>query len=114
MTVVCDRPAAGWTCPRGLGHDGPCAASPEFQRATDQVQAARDMFAEVFGEDDVQWLVAEGRTREQALETVTAIEPEMPAQSARLVRGWLGRYGYDAFFKRDKNGPVEMWQVEWE
>jgi len=24
----CDRPPAGWTCPRGYGHDGPCAASP--------------------------------------------------------------------------------------
>jgi hypothetical protein len=25
---TCTRPPAGWTCSRGLGHDGPCAASP--------------------------------------------------------------------------------------
>jgi len=24
----CDRPPVGWTCPRGYGHDGPCAAVP--------------------------------------------------------------------------------------
>jgi len=25
---TCTRPPAGWTCSRGLGHPGPCAASP--------------------------------------------------------------------------------------
>ena len=25
----CTRPPEGWTCPRGAGHEGPCAASRE-------------------------------------------------------------------------------------
>lgn len=90
-------------------------SEPVFQRAEDQARAARDYFAEAFfDEDETYWLVADGRTREQALATITAIEPEMPARSARLVRGWLGERGHDAWFKRDADGPVEMWQVDFD
>jgi hypothetical protein len=28
----CDRPPSGWTCSRGKGHDGPCAATPDEDR----------------------------------------------------------------------------------
>jgi hypothetical protein len=86
----------------------------DFERAADQAQAARDYFAEAFyDEDETYWLVAEGRSRDEAIATITAIEPMMPALSAHLVRGWLGRHGYDASFRKDPDGPVEMWQVEW-
>jgi hypothetical protein len=91
-------------------------ASPtgDFEAAVDQVQAARDYFAEAFFDEDVMyWLVADGRTRDEAIATITAFEPMLPAQSAHLVRGWLGRRGYDAWFRKDADGPVEMWQVEW-
>jgi|SRR5580693_2752928 hypothetical protein len=87
----------------------------EFQRAEDQAQVARDYFDAAFcDEDETYWLVAEGRTQEQAIATITAIEPEMPARSARCVHGWLGQRGYDAYFERDKDGPVEMWQVDFD
>lgn len=34
--VACDRPPAGWTCPRGAGHEGPCAASMTAEGPTNE------------------------------------------------------------------------------
>lgn len=32
-TVACTRPPAGWTCSRGDGHEGPCAATAQSATA---------------------------------------------------------------------------------
>ncbi len=29
---ICDKPGYGWSCSRGLGHDGPCAAWEQYVR----------------------------------------------------------------------------------
>lgn len=32
----CRVPPAGWSCSRAPGHDGPCAATPEYERELDE------------------------------------------------------------------------------
>ena len=30
--TVCNRPPTGWNCTRDVGHEGPCAAYPEYTK----------------------------------------------------------------------------------
>lgn len=109
---VCELPPGGWYCNRPRGHEGPCAARTRFVRAEDQQQAAREAFAEIFfDEDEIYWLVAEGRTAEEAIALASNVDPPEEQPAARLVCGCLGMNGYDRYFKLEKNGPVEMWEV---
>lgn len=84
----------------------------KFAQAGDQAQVAREMFAEMFfDEDETYWLVAEGRTSEEAAALVSNIEPNQGRQTAALVRGVLGtRYG-ESWFQKAADGPVAMWEV---
>lgn len=92
---------------------GRAMETPEkFERATDQQQAARDLSGEMFfDEDETYWVVAGGRTAEQAAELISNIEPAAERPTATLVRGVLGtKYG-QSWFQKHEDGPVEMWQV---
>lgn len=86
--------------------------SEKFQRAEDQAQAARDMFGEqFFDEDETYWVVAEGRTAEEAVGLISNIEPEAERPTATLVHGVLGVRHGESWFTKQADGPVAMWQV---
>ena len=52
----------------------------KFARAADQAQAAREMFAEqFFDEDETYWMVAEGRTTEEAIALISNIASGDPS-----------------------------------
>lgn len=84
----------------------------KFERAPDQAGAARGFFDECFfDEDETYWVVAEGRTAEEAVALISNIEPAAERPQAKLVRGVLGHRYEQAWFTKQPNGPIEMWEV---
>jgi hypothetical protein len=84
----------------------------KFSRAADQAAAAREMFDECFcDEDETYWMVAEGRTADEAVALISNIEPEAERPQAKLVRGVLGTRHGESWFTKQPDGPVAMWEV---
>lgn len=83
-----------------------------FQRADDQQKAAREAFDSIFfNGDETTWLIADGRTADEARAIASNTDEAEWQPEVTLVKGWLGTKDSEDWFQTAADGPVEMWKV---